>query len=65
MGLADYGDIEVHHKCLQNNLDLYDKVVAALSDGNVTEDDIWIAADIKKITHICTVMKYAQCQMIF
>ena len=46
MGLADYGDIEVHHKCLQKNLDLYDKVVAALSDGNITEDDIWIAADI-------------------
>ena len=46
MGLADYGDIEVHHKCLQNNLDLYDKVVAALSDCNITEDDIWIAADI-------------------
>ena len=46
MGLADYGDIELHHKGLQNNLDLYTSVVDALSDGEITEDDIWIAAEI-------------------
>lgn len=46
MGLADYGDIELHHKGIQNNLDLYSGVVDALSDGEVTEDDIWMAAEI-------------------
>lgn len=46
MGLADYGDIELHHKGLQNNLDLYTNVVDALSDGEVTEEDIWLPADI-------------------
>lgn len=46
MGLADYGDIELHHKGLQNNLDLYSGVVDALSDGEITEDDIWLPADI-------------------
>ena len=46
MGLADYGDVELHHKGLQNNLDLYTGVVDALSDGEITEDDIWLAAEI-------------------
>ena len=46
MGLADYNTIEVHHKGIQNNLDLYSGVVDALSDGEVTEDDIWMAAEI-------------------
>lgn len=46
IGLAGYGDTEVHHKALQNNLDLYAKVVEALSDGEITEDDIWLPASI-------------------
>ena len=46
MGLADYGDIELHHKGLQNNLDLYTGVVDALSDGEITEDDIWLPSEI-------------------
>ena len=46
MGLADYGTIEVHHKAIQNNLDLYTNVVDALSDGEVTEDDIWLPSEI-------------------
>lgn len=46
MGLADYGDIELHHKGLQNNLDLYTNVVNALSDGKITEDDVWLASKI-------------------
>ena len=46
MGLADYNTIEVHHKGIQNNLDLYSGVVDALSDGEVTEDDIGMAAEI-------------------
>lgn len=46
MGLADYGDVELHHKGLQNNLDLYTGVVDALRDGEVTEDDIWLASEI-------------------
>lgn len=46
MGLADYGDIELYHKGLQNNLDLYNGVTKALSDGEITEDDIWLASDI-------------------
>ncbi|MBC8568518.1 M28 family peptidase [Mogibacterium sp. NSJ-24] len=46
MGLADYGDIELHHKGLQNNLDLYTGVVDAISDGEITEDDVWLASEI-------------------
>lgn len=46
IGLADYGDIELHHKGLQNNLDLYTNVVNALSDGKITEDDVWLASKI-------------------
>lgn len=46
MGLADYGTVEVHHKALQNNIDLYGGVVDALSDGEITEDDIWLASEI-------------------
>lgn len=46
MGLADYGDIELHHKGLQNNLDLYTGVTEALSDGEITEDDIWLPSEI-------------------
>ena len=46
MGLADYGDVELHPKGLQNNLDLYGDVVEALSDGKITEEDVWLAAAI-------------------
>lgn len=46
MGLAGYEAMEVHHKALQNNLDLYAGVVDAISDGEITEDDIWLPSEI-------------------
>ncbi len=46
MGLADYETIALYHEGLQRNLDLYTGVVEALSDGEVTEDDIWLPAEI-------------------
>lgn len=46
MGLATYEEIEVHHKGVQNNIDLYTGVVEAITDGEITEDDIWLPAEI-------------------
>lgn len=46
VGLADYSTMEIHHKAIQNNLDIYTDVVNALSDGEVTEDDIWMPSAI-------------------
>lgn len=46
MGLADYETIALYHEGIQRNLDLYTGVVEALSDGEVTEDDIWLPAEI-------------------
>lgn len=46
IGLADYGDTEVYHKGVQNNLDMYNDTITALEDGTVTESDVWIPSEI-------------------
>lgn len=46
IGLAGYGDTEVFHKGLQNNIELLDETITALGDGQVTEDDMWILAGL-------------------
>lgn len=46
IGLADYGDTEVFHKGLQNNIEMLDETIEALGDGQVTEDDVWIPAGL-------------------
>ena len=45
-GLPDYGSVDVFHRGIQNNIEFLDATIAALSDGEVTEDDIWIPAEM-------------------
>lgn len=46
LGLPTYDDTDVAHLGYGVNAAFYDAQISALSDGTVTEDDIWIAAEI-------------------
>lgn len=45
-GLPDYGAVDVFHRGIQTNIEFLDATIEALSDGEVTEDDIWIPAEM-------------------
>ena len=46
IGLNDYSDTDVFHVGNQINLEMLDDTIEALSDGEVTDDDIWIPAEM-------------------
>jgi len=46
IGLNDYSDTDLFHMGSQINLEMLDAAIDALTDDEVTEDDIWIPSEM-------------------
>ena len=46
IGLSDYSDTDIFHKGAQNNLEMIDDTIEALTDDEVTGEDVWIPSEM-------------------